>query len=71
MVPFEQPRNARIHPAAYNQYAQALMRMGLPSREFRAIEADDKKVIVHPEDHTSPEPEPFMLRLDIVEFLDS
>lgn len=68
---FDHPVRARIMDMPYVRYGATLVRLGLPTREFRVISENraEGEVVVHPEDLSSPSVVPFKLRRDIVEYL--
>ena len=71
IIMFKSPRQARVKGRKFQQYSSVLFGMGLEKPEFRAIGEKDGNIVVHPDDLSSPPKEPFTLRRDIVEFLES
>ena len=69
---FPTPRRARIRNDKFAVFGPTLTQMGLRAQAFRAIGLSDKRqVIVHPDDVTGPEKNPFPITVDVVEFVET
>ena len=67
---FSEPRKAQITDRAYIKYSRSFAQMGLKTQRFRAIDEQDGRVYIHPDDAQRGSGEPLSVRRDVVEFLE-
>ena len=67
---FDPPRVARIANVHFAKRLAALTSMGLKGQDFRVTGSNGSQVFVHPDDLLPSARQPFLLRADIVEFVD-